>query len=305
MGMVGCTTLVEVDLPDIPPKGVMEASLRLDEAPLVLLTTTQGYFEATDASTLPELFVGNAEVVMTVDGQEVELPALCSGDLPQEILPDVADFLGVSLEVLAENDVCVYGTEFMAPNSTYGQVGVEYGIRATWTEGEQSYDLSATTTMPSAPALDSSWFAIPPTSTNDSLGLIWTAFTDPAGFGDAYRWSSKRVNKSENFLYPLGSVFDDVFVDGLSFPFQSFRVSQPGEEEAAGEAGFWKVGDTVVVRLEAIDHEVFEVLRDFETSVSNQGNPFALPSSASSNVEGGLGWFVAYAGVTDTVVCAQ
>ena len=158
--------------------------------------------------------------------------------------------------------------------------------------------------MPSAPALDSSWFAIPPTSTNDSLGLIWTAFTDPAGFGDAYRWSSKRVNKSEEFLYPLGSVFDDVFVDGLSFPFQSFRVSQPGEEEAAGEAGFWKVGDTVVVRLEAIDHEVFEVLRDFETSVSNQGNPFALPSSASSNVEGGLGWFVAYAGVTDTVVCA-
>ena len=302
LGMVGCTTLVEVDLPDIPPQGVMEASLRLDEAPLVLLTTTQGYFEATDASTLPELFVGNAEVVMTVDGQDVELPALCSGDLPPEALAAAADFLGVSLEVLTDFDLCVYTG--LAEPSTYGLEGVEYGIRATWTEGEQSYDLSATTTMPSIPALDSSWFAIPPTSTNDSLGLVWTAFTDPAGFGDAYRWSSKRLNKSEEFLYPLGSVFDDVFVDGLSFPFQSFRVSQPGEEEAAGEAGFWKVGDTVVVRLEAIDHEVFEVLRDFETSVSNQGNPFALPSSASSNVEGGLGWFVAYAGVTDTVVCA-
>jgi hypothetical protein len=301
MGAMGCTTLVEVDLPDLPAQGVMEANLRLDEAPLVLLTTTQGYFEATDASTLPELFVGNAEVFMTVDGEEVELPALCSGDLPPEALAAAAEFLGVSVEVLTDFDLCVYTG--LAEPSTYGQVGVEYGIRATWTEGEQSFDLSATTTMPSVPALDSSWFAIPPTSTNDSLGLIWTSFTDPPGFGDAYRWSSKRENKSEEFLYPLGSVFDDVFVDGLTFPFQSFRVSQPGEEEEPGEVGFWKVGDTVVVRLEAIEHEVFEVLRDFETSASNQGNPFALPSSASSNVEGGLGWFVAYAGVTDTVVC--
>ena len=62
--------------------------------------------------------------------------------------------------------------------------------------------------------------------------------------------------------------------------------------------------DTVVVRLEGVAYEAFEVLRDFETSVGNQGNPFALPTSASTMVDGGLGWFVAYAGVTDTVVCA-
>ena len=48
-------------------------------------------------------------------------------------------------------------------------------------------------------------------------------------------------------------------------------------------------GDTVVVRMEAIDYEVFEVLRDFENSVANRGNPFALPASASTTVDGGLG----------------
>ena len=36
--------------------------------------------------------------------------------------------------------------------------------------------------------------------------------------------------------------------------------------EEAFRRRFWKVGDTVVVRMEAIDYEVFEVLRDFENS---------------------------------------
>jgi hypothetical protein len=158
--------------------------------------------------------------------------------------------------------------------------------------------------MTALPQLDSVWFEIPETSTNDSLGVIWTEFTDPVGFGDAYRWSSKRLGKDGDFFFPLGGVFDDAFVDGQTFPFFNFRSPQPGVEEVPGEEGFWKTGDTVVVRLDGIAFEAFEVIRDFETSVANQGNPFALPTSASTNVDGGLGWFVAYAGVTDTVVCA-
>jgi hypothetical protein len=183
-------------------------------------------------------------------------------------------------------------------------VGKHYEIQALWSDSVQSYDLTASASLQPLPALDSVWFDIPESSTNDSLGLIWTQFTDPVGFGDAYRWSSKRENLGEDFFYPLGSVFDDVFVDGLTFPFSNFRSPQPGVEETPGEEGFWKVGDTVVVRMEAIDYEVFEVLRDFENSVANQGNPFALPTSASTTVDGGLGWFAAYSGVTDTVVCA-
>lgn len=294
--------MVEVDLPDAPPQGVMEATVRLDEAPLVVLTTTQGYFEEVDVSTLPSLFVSGAEVVLEVDGIEFELTELCSGDLPAEALGAAADFLGVSEEVLANTNLCVY-TGLGLP-ATYGAIGSTYVLTAHWTDGENAFDLRAETVMPERPQLDSVWFEIPATSTNDSLGLVWTSFTDPEGLGEAYRWSSKREGRDGSFFYPLGSVFDDAFVDGTTFPFVSFRSPQPGVEEVPGEEGFWKVGDTVVVRLEAIDHRVFEVIRDFETSVANQGNPFALPTSASTNVEGGLGWLVAYAGVTDTVVCA-
>ena len=56
--LASCTTLVEVDLPDATPQGVMEASVRLGEPPVVILTTTQGYFDAVDLSTLNDLFVG-------------------------------------------------------------------------------------------------------------------------------------------------------------------------------------------------------------------------------------------------------
>lgn len=302
MGLAGCTTLVEVDLPEIPPQGVMEASVRLGEPPLVFLTTTQGYFDALDASTVSNLFVEGAEVVMTVDGDEVALNALCSDDLPPEALAEAAAFLGVSEASLANTNICVY-TGLGLP-STYGAVGKSYGLRATWNEDGVAFDLQASTEMTALPQLDSVWFEIPETSTNDSLGVIWTEFTDPVGFGDAYRWSSKRLGKDGDFFFPLGGVFDDAFVDGQTFPFFNFRSPQPGVEEVPGEEGFWKTGDTVVVRLDGIAFEAFEVIRDFETSVTNQGNPFALPTSASTNVDGGLGWFVAYAGVTDTVVCA-
>ena len=301
VSLSGCTTPVDVDLPEVPVQGVMEASIRLGEPPLVFLTTTQGYFDAVDASALADLFVEDAEVVMTVDGDEVPLLKVCSGELPPESLAEAAMFLGVPASTLEEVNLCVY-TGLGLP-STYGTVGTEYGLVATWDEDGLPIELKSATQMPSMPQLDSIWFEIPETSTNDSLGLIWTAFTDPEGFGDAYRWASKREGKDPDFFYPLNSVFDDAFVDGRSFPFVSFRSPQPGVEEVPGEQGFWKTGDTVVVRLEGIDFDAFQVLRDFETSVANQGNPFALPTSASTNVEGCLGWFVAYAGVTDTTVC--
>ena len=301
--VVGCTTAVDVELPDVPPLGVMEASVRSGEPPLVLLTTTQGYFDPVDASSLASLFVGNAQVTFTVDGEDFDLPVICSSDLPPEQLAAAAQFLGVPEATLASTDLCLY-TGLTVPQ-TYGVVGSQYEVRASWTADDVQFELASTTVMRAMPNLDSAWFEIPATSTNDSLGLIWTAFTDPLGMGDAYRWSSKREGKDGDFFYPLGSVFDDAFLDGQSFPFLTFRSPQPGREEVPGEEGFWKTEDTVVVRLESIEHRAFEVIRDFETAVANQGNPFALPTSASTNVEGGLGWFVAYAVATDTVICAN
>lgn len=303
-GMVmwsGCTQVVDVDLPDAAPMGVMEASVRIGEPPFVVLTTTQGYFDPVDLESLGSLYVGDASVTLTVDGTPYVLDPWCVQDLGPEALALAASWLGVSQETLMASNLCAY-SGLLIPE-TYGAVGKSYDLEATWEEEGTVLDLRASAIMPEVPQLDSAWFQIPPTSTNDSLGFIWTAMTDVEGRGHAYRWSSRRTNRGEGFSYDLGSVFDDNFLDGQAFSFFNFRTPRPGVDEVPGEEGFWKVGDTVVVRLEALNFEAFESIRDFETAAANQGNPFALPTSATSMVEGGLGWFAAYAAALDTAVC--
>jgi hypothetical protein len=43
----------------------------------------------------------------------------------------------------------------------------------------------------------------------------------------------------------------------------------------------------------------------FENQVANQGSPFAVPSNIKTNINGGLGLWVGYAAVYDTIVCIE
>lgn len=301
LGAMGCTQVVDIDLPDTPSQAVLEGTVRVGEPALFLFSTTQGYFDPVDLGALASLYVGDAQVTLHVDGEPYVLDPLCTGDLPPEALGAAAELLGIDEAVLATTNICAYVGPLIP--EALGAVGRSFDVEATWARDGQTFDVRAQATVPDFPGLDSAWFEVPATSTNDSLGFIWTAMTEAPGLGNGYRWSSKRVNRGEGFSYELGSVFDDAFLDGQALSFFNFRAPRPGEEEVPGEEGFWKVGDTVVVRLEAVNFEAFETLRDFETAAASQGNPFALPTSASSMVEGGLGWFAAYAGRTDTVVC--
>ena len=54
---VGCTNVVDVELPDLEAQGVLEGTVRLGEPPLILLTTTQGYFEPTTLADVAGLTV--------------------------------------------------------------------------------------------------------------------------------------------------------------------------------------------------------------------------------------------------------
>mgnify|MGYP005703751627 CR=1 FL=1 len=68
------------------------------------------------------------------------------------------------------------------------------------------------------------------------------------------------------------------------------------------ERGFFKVGDSLVVKFTTIDKESYEFLNLFEIEVANNGNPFASPSTLNTNVSnGGLGFFVGYGVTYDTL----
>ncbi len=67
--------------------------------------------------------------------------------------------------------------------------------------------------------------------------------------------------------------------------------------------GFFKRGDTVVVKFSSIGLKEFNFFDSFYSNASSQGDVFSNPANIVSNIDGGLGSWVGYAPRFDTVVC--
>jgi len=292
----GCTKVIEVELPDSEPFLVVEGSIRNGEMPLVLLSKSAGYFDPISVS-LEGIYLAGAIVTVSVDGMPYTLDEICTDDLPTSVLEDVANALGLDSEILLDSPICAY-TSFDEPELV-GNFGSVYDLHVIY----ESIEVSSSSKLQNLVPIDTAFFQIPSTATNDSLGLITTSYTDPDTLGNSYRWSSRRVSKDPSFIYPLGSAWDDSFGNGVSFEFSAFRYSDDFNSEPDGEAGFWKSGDTVIVRFESVDKAAYSAIMTFEASASAQGNPFAPPTNVESNIDGGLGWWIAYSASVDTVFC--
>lgn len=310
----GCQQEIEVELPSVDPTYVIEGSIFEGEAPLVFVGKAQGYFDPVSASSLGQSFLSGAEVTMHWDEFSVQLDALCTGDLPENLQDIAAELLGFPLELLQQMDLCVY-TSF--DPAVRGISGKRYDLEVEI----ENHFMHASTTIEDAVSVDSAWFQTP--GTQDSLGLIHAIFTDPVAEANAYRWFARRINlrpgwdpmagqiKDPDFVAPLGSVFDDSFFNGLTFEFSTFRGIAPGSTawdddfSSSPEAGYFKEGDTVVVRMCAIDEASYAAISSYENLILSQGSPFALPANMMSNVEGGIGLWAGYGIWQDTVICVE
>lgn len=266
------------DLPQPTDKIVVEGHVEPGKNPYVILTRNAPYFAPVDSATLANIVVQNALVTVN-DGFTTDTLFMT---FDFNYLPPII--------YRAQNMVGV-------PGRTY--------ILTIVAEGKT---LTATTTLPQPVPLDSLWFKLYAPEENDSLGFVWAHMSEPAGLGQAYRWFAKRIGKDLDFIPPLGSVFDDKFIDGQSFDFAYNRGSRPNsgaEDDTNNERGFFKKGDTVVIKFCSIDYEAFEFFRSFEIDLFSSGNPFASPASVKSNIfpeEDGLGIFCGYGAALDTVV---
>jgi hypothetical protein len=312
--LASCEQTVEIELPEVADLYMIEGSIFEGEPPLVFVGKAQGYFDAVNASSIAESFLPGAEVILTIEDQVYPLTELCTGDLPEELLEEVAGLLGFSVELLSMLDLCIYTS--LDPNAI-GQVGKSHALDVTVNE----QTMTAVTTIIPPVALDSVWWQTP--GTQDSLGVIYAAMNDPSDAGDAYRWFAQRTNvrpswdplagqvKDANYVAPLGSAFDDAFFNGLAFEFSVFRGVAPGSTawdddfSQSPEAGYFKLGDTVAVRLCSIDRGVFQGIRSYENLILSQGSPFALPANMTSNVIGGIGLWAGYGIAQDTVICTE
>lgn len=313
LSFVSCEKEITVDLPKVEPKIVIEATIISEQQPLVMLTWSQGYFDPTDLSSLQNMFVHDAEVSISDGTTEYPLEEICTNELTPEQLEFAAQFLGLSVEEIQAYNLCIY-TNF----TLMGQPGTVYHLKVDY----QNHHLTSTTRLPELVYLSNVYFNVISTLPDDSLGFIFGSIADPDTIGNAYRWFAKRINKYPNwvpdeelrgrqkdmgFIAPIGSVIDDAFFNGLEFEFGYYRGTTPNTtkfDDLNGERGFFKRGDTVAVRGTVVDRNSYKFLYSLETLVSNQGSPFSVPANLESNVKGGgLGAFIGYGAVYDTVIC--
>jgi hypothetical protein len=293
---ISCERDVNLEIPGGDPQPVVEGWIEPNSPPIIILTRSQPYFGTTNFSSLENLFIHDATVYVTSGTYSAQLVEICSNDIPDSLLPVVGQFLGIDSATLASINFCIY-TSF--DEDIYGETGMSYSLTISTNEG---WSLSSITNIPQVVPLDSIWFR--EANGLDSLGYVWSRLTDPDTLGNCYRWSAMRKGEDNGFVAPMGSPFEDKFINGTSFDFGFNRgdADFSNVPEPEGERGYFKVGDTVIVKFSSMDYHHYLFWRTFETQVINNGNPFAAPAPVKSNIDGGLGIWGGYAPAYDTLV---
>ncbi|MFN5182366.1 MAG: DUF4249 family protein, partial [Bacteroidota bacterium] len=146
---------------------------------------------------------------------------------------------------------------------------------------------TSSTTILNAVPLDSLYFSY---DIGDSLGFIKSKFNEPTELGNNYRWFTQRVGKDQNFVTQFGSVTDDKFINGKEFEFIFSRGSTPNsqaEDDKNIERGYFKKGDSVLVKFCTIGPKEFKYFRSYYQNLSSNGNPFSAPATLESNIDNG------------------
>ena len=307
--LVSCQKAIEVDLPEVEQEYVVEGRIELDTPPIVILSETQGYFEEASVESVFGTFVHDANVTMTTsNGDSFDLIEICSSSIPDSLLDDVSALTGIPAESLGYFDYCIYTS--LDPNSL-GEENTFYDLNIDI----NGHQLSSSTKIPGIVPLDSAWFEVE--GSLDSLGYMWAYLSDPDSVGNYYRWYAQRINVhtyGEEFgtvkdpfpVAPYFSIFDDKFFNGLTFDFAYDRGeigNLEGQDDEGPEEGYFKSGDTVVIKFCSTTRENFLYIRALENQAATAGSPFAAPGNLPFNIEGGIGVWAGYAPAFDTVIC--
>lgn len=276
-----CQKDIAVNLPPLENKIVVDGRIEPGFPPYVILTHNMAYFGHQDQNTIQNMFIHDAVIKVSNGTKTITLTEICSKSLPDSLIPIVSEFSGVDPVLLKSINYCIYSTFDPA---IFGQVGKTYSLSIV-TEGKT---FTASTSIFQPVPLDSLWWRL---DKQDTLGSIWSHFTDSPAEGNSYRWLAKRFGKDPTFMPPFGAAFDDKFING-----QSFNLSY----------GYYNKGDTVAVKFCVIDNASYQFFRSMEAVVNSQGNPFAAPASILSNIypqKEALGVWCGYGASLDTIIC--
>ena len=289
-----CVKDADIDIPGAEEKLVVEGFIEPGMPPIVILTRNKPYFGTSNFGSFEDLLVHNANVVVSDGMNTVQLTEICTGNLPDSILLLISSITGLDTLTLQSINFCLYST---FNSNIFGQYNRNYSL----TINAEGKTLTAVTQIPNPVALDSIWYKNEAPYTD--RGFCWARLNDPDTIGNAYRWFAMRKGVDNGFASPIGGSFEDKFIDGQSFEFAYNRARSESDGAANAEYfGYFKTGDTIIVKFCTIDLEHYQFWRTYDTQVINNGNPFAAPTSINSNINGGLGVWGGYGVSYDTTI---
>lgn len=298
----GCTKEVKIDIPGFEEKVVIDGRIETNMPPIVLISKTQNIYSPTTLDAFLNSFQSGAIVTVSDGTTTVVLDEICSDNLPPGTEAMAAELFGIPEEELGNYHLCAYSTFNTA---IWGQVGKTYSLKVQL-NGE--IFLSSTQIVNPTP-LDSVFWKQDP-GANPGHGYSWARLTDPLGW-DAYLWQVKRINivngqtKDPNFKTTFSPVFDDEFFNGQTFDFSYENPFTWDDESVEGaDKGYYKQGDSVVIKFSKIDADVYRFLEKKYIQLGTAGNPFASPTTIPSNILGGaIGLWAGYSPTFDTLYC--
>lgn len=294
-----CTTDITLDLPAPEPKIVVEGTIEPGLPPIISLTSTVPFYGEVNFNELDAFYVHDATVTVSDGVNSVELVEFCLDDIPEELLPLVAAFLGFELDSTGTFAVnfCLYTVPdiFAGTPAFVGEVGKTYSLNISY---EDKVLTSSTTLYPPVPP-DSIYYVPDMNPDVDSLVRLYIALTEPEPQGNFYRYFTKQ---NEDAFYPgFSSVFDDNLINGQSFSFTVDRGYNPTEDFSINPYGVFKVGDTIILKWCSIDFPTYDFYRTLEFDSGTDG-PFSSATIVQTNINGGLGIWCAYGSVYDTLI---
>ncbi|MBN2520643.1 MAG: DUF4249 domain-containing protein [Bacteroidales bacterium] len=230
---------------------VVDGWIENGKFPYVILTRNTPYFTIVDSSSFIDLVITNAKVSVS-DGQTTEV--LTFGPEDKYFPPYV-----------------YRGTEMK------GETGKTYYLEV------KLYDtiLTAATTIPDPPQIDTAWFELKPD--NDTLSVIKLQFTDDKNSKNYYRILTNIRGQGSRFIPIMSSTIDDVY---FQKPVNVYPILK-GQATPVDYADdlYFKIGNIVTIKLCSIDKEAYLFWHNYQFEVINSVNPFA---SSSINVQGNI-----------------
>mgnify|MGYP000932186066 CR=1 FL=1 len=300
--LAACTKEVKIAIPGYEEKVVIDGRIETGMPPIVLISKTQDIYSPTTMEAFLNSFQSGAVVTVSDGTNTVVLDEICSDNLPPGTEPMAAALFGIPESELANYHLCAYSTFNTA---IWGQVGKTYSLKVEL-NGET---FTSSTQIVNPTPLDSVYWKQDP-GANDGYGYSWATLTDPPGF-DAYMWEVKRINmvngapKDPAFKATFSPVIDDEFFAGQTFDFYYENPFTWNDETVAdANKGYYKVGDSVVIKFSKIDQNSYEFLEKKYMQLGTAGNPFASPTAIPTNIQGGaIGLWAGYSPTFDTLYC--